>query len=156
MGRPKFTISPWFNCSPFLIFFSVFLFLTSNFTTFFSVNYFAPQSAFAAEDDEPGGEGDEEFETEDEDDFESEEDEELDEEDGETDEEGNTPEEDPNAHLYDIGPAKDQKFEQYTFPWLGNRKAAWWGAQLHILFASFILIKPVSTKTHLSLPFIAL
>ncbi|MDH5763958.1 MAG: cytochrome ubiquinol oxidase subunit I [Nitrospinota bacterium] len=59
-------------------------------------------------------------------------------------------EEDENAYLYDIGPAKDIKPTKelkdgggYTFPGLGNRKATWGAAQLHILFASFILGCPM-------------
>ena len=64
--------------------------------------------------------------------------------------EGEEPVEDENAYLYDIGPAADIKPTKeikdgggYTFPGLGNRKATWGAAQLHILFASFILGCPM-------------
>jgi cytochrome bd-type quinol oxidase subunit 1 len=52
-------------------------------------------------------------------------------------------EEEDKSYLYDIGPAKDHKLEQFTFPVIGNRKAVWLAAQMHILFASFILGCPM-------------
>lgn len=52
-------------------------------------------------------------------------------------------EKEDDSWKYDIGPAKDHKIPTYTFPGLGNRKATWFAAQLHILFASFILGCPM-------------
>jgi cytochrome bd-type quinol oxidase subunit 1 len=93
------------------------------------LNGLGPQTVLAQEDDEEDDEEDEE-----------------DEEDGEEgdesgDEEG--AEEEDLSYLTDIGPAKEIKNEGYTFPGLGNRKATWAAAQLHILFASFILGCPM-------------
>ena len=90
------------------------------------LNGLGPQTVQAQEEDEEDEEDDED-EDEDEDEAEGEE--------GE--------EEDDKAYLYDIGPAKDIKNTAYTFPWLGNRGATWAAAQLHILFASFILGCPM-------------
>ncbi len=52
-------------------------------------------------------------------------------------------EEEDDSWKYDIGPAKEHKISTFTFPGLGNRKATWFAAQLHILFASFILGCPM-------------
>ncbi|MBI4384952.1 MAG: hypothetical protein HY579_13080, partial [Nitrospinae bacterium] len=52
-------------------------------------------------------------------------------------------EEEDDSWKYDIGPAKEHKITTFTFPGLGNRKATWFAAQLHILFASFILGCPM-------------
>ena len=76
-----------------------------------------------------------EFDEEDED-----EDEDEDEEGG--DEEGGEEEEDL-SYLTDIGPAAEHEFEEYSFLGLSNRKFTWAAAQLHILFASFILGCPM-------------
>ena len=101
-----------------------------------SFTLFGPQIVLAEEDDE------EEEEDEDEDEDEDQEGEES--EDGEEGAEGEgEPEEDDMSYLYDIGPAKDIQNEQFVFPGLGNRKATWMAAQLHILFASFILGCPM-------------
>ncbi len=102
-----------------------------------------PQLAFADEDDEFE---DEEFEDEDE---EEEGDEGSSEEEsasteGEAGAEGEAAEEEEDlSYLTDIGPAKDHKYEEFTFPWIGNRKGVWLAAQFHILFASFILGCPM-------------
>ncbi len=90
------------------------------------LNGLGPQIVLAEEDGE------------DEEDDEDEEDEEDSEEAAEEGEE-----EDDKAYLYDIGPAKDIKNTEFIFPGLGNRKAVWGAAQLHILFASFILGCPM-------------
>lgn len=52
-------------------------------------------------------------------------------------------EEDDKAYLTDIGIAKDQVIEPFTFLGFSNRKIIWVAAQLHILFASFILGCPM-------------
>ncbi|MFQ5443994.1 MAG: hypothetical protein ACE5EK_05185, partial [Nitrospinales bacterium] len=65
-----------------------------------------------------------------------------DEEEGEEGEEGEGEEED-DSWKTDIGPAKEIVNEPFTFPFLGNRYATWYAAQLHILFASFILGCPM-------------
>jgi len=52
-------------------------------------------------------------------------------------------EEEDKSYLTDIGPAKDHEFEPYSFMGLSNRKFTWLAAQLHILFASFILGCPM-------------
>lgn len=65
-----------------------------------------------------------------------------DEEGGEEGEEGGAEEEDL-SYLTDIGPAADHEFEEYSFMGLSNRKFTWAAAQLHILFASFILGCPM-------------
>jgi cytochrome d ubiquinol oxidase subunit I len=104
------------------------------------LNILGPQTVLAQEEDEEDEEDDED------------EDEEEGEGDGEEEAatEGEEPVEDENAYLYDIGPAADIKPSKdikdgggYTFPGLGNRKATWGAAQLHILFASFILGCPM-------------
>ena len=79
-------------------------------------------------------------EDEDEEDEFDEEDEDEDEEGG--DEEGGEEEEDL-SYLTDIGPAAEHEFEEYSFLGLSNRKFTWVAAQLHILFASFILGCPM-------------
>lgn len=77
-------------------------------------------------------------------DEEDEEDEEDDEDEEEEEEESPEEEaEDDKAYLYDIGLAKEVKNTDFVFPGLGNRKAVWGAAQLHILFASFILGCPM-------------
>ena len=75
-----------------------------------------------------------EFDEEDED-----EDEDEDEEGGE--EEGG--EEEDLSYLTDIGPAAEHEFEEFSFLGFSNRKFTWVAAQLHILFASFILGCPM-------------
>jgi len=80
-----------------------------------------------------------EFDEEDED-----EEEEEDEEGGEEevfDEEGG--EEEDLSYLTDIGPAAEHEFEEFSFLGFSNRKFTWVAAQLHILFASFILGCPM-------------
>ena len=47
------------------------------------------------------------------------------------------------SYLTDIGPAKDHEFEEVSFLGLSNRKFTWFAAQMHILFASFILGCPM-------------
>ena len=92
------------------------------------------QSLAYAEDDE---EEDEEDEEEEEDGEESSDGEETSEaEDGEEGEED-------LSYLTDIGPAADHEFEEYSFMGFSNRKFTWFAAQLHILFASFILGCPM-------------
>ena len=85
------------------------------------------QSVAYAEEDE-----DDEYDEDDED--------EDDEESGE--EEGEAEEEDL-SYLTDIGPAAEHEFEDYSFLGMSNRKFTWAAAQLHILFASFILGCPM-------------
>ncbi|MCH8208030.1 MAG: hypothetical protein IIA62_03085 [Nitrospinae bacterium] len=103
-----------------------------------------PQAAFAQDEEEAEEDaveeaadassgGDEEYE--DEEEYEEDEEEEEEGEEGE--------EEEDDSWKYDIGPAKDVIAEQFTVPGLGNRKAVWMAAQLHILFASFILGCPM-------------
>ena len=91
-----------------------------------SLNILGPQTVLAEEDEE---------------DEEDEEGEEAAAEEGAEGEEG--AEEEDLSYLTDIGPAKEIKNAPYTFPGLGNRKATWGAAQLHILFASFILGCPM-------------
>lgn len=62
---------------------------------------------------------------------------------GEEEGDGEAEEEDDKAYLTDIGPAKDHEFEAFSFLGLSNRKIVWVAAQLHILFASFILGCPM-------------
>ena len=111
------------------------------------LNSFGPQTVLAQEEDEEDEEDDED-EDEEEGEGDGEEGEEAAE--GEEGAEGEEPVEDENAYLYDIGPAADirpmpdvKDGGGYKFPGLGNRKATWGAAQLHILFASFILGCPM-------------
>ncbi|NIQ02853.1 MAG: hypothetical protein GWM98_22885, partial [Nitrospinaceae bacterium] len=48
-----------------------------------------------------------------------------------------------DAWRYDIGPAKELKADTPTLWNLSNRKFTWFAAQMHILFASFILGCPM-------------
>ncbi|HBP12082.1 MAG TPA: hypothetical protein DD452_09095, partial [Nitrospina sp.] len=57
-------------------------------------------------------------------------------------EEGEEDEEDL-SYLTDIGPAADHEFEEFSFLGFSNRKITWFAAQMHILFASFILGCPM-------------
>jgi cytochrome bd-type quinol oxidase subunit 1 len=105
-------------------------------------NNLGPQTVLAEEEDEE--------DEEDEDEGEGDGGEEASEEEGEAAEGEEAPEVDENAYLYEIGPAADIKPTKeikdgggYKFPGLGNRKATWGAAQLHILFASFILGCPM-------------
>ena len=94
-----------------------------------SFTLFGPQIVAAQEDEEDDEEDEEEDDEEDED---------------EEGEEGEAEaEEEDLSYLYDIGPAKEIQNTQFVFPGLGNRKATWMAAQLHILFASFILGCPM-------------
>ena len=72
-------------------------------------------------------------------DEEYEEDEEDEEDEGE-EEEG---EEEDLSYLTDIGPAAEHEFEEFSFLGFSNRKLTWFAAQMHILFASFILGCPM-------------
>jgi cytochrome d ubiquinol oxidase subunit I len=47
------------------------------------------------------------------------------------------------SYLTDIGPAAEHEFEEFSFLGFSNRKFTWAAAQLHILFASFILGCPM-------------
>jgi len=107
-------------------------------STLYNLNPLGPQIVLAQEDDEEEEEEDDEGEEEDEEEASDEE------EGGEEGEEGaeGEPEEDL-SYLTDIGPAKEIVNEPFTFPGMGNRKATWFAAQLHILFASFILGCPM-------------
>ena len=58
-------------------------------------------------------------------------------------EEEGEPEEEDLSYLTDIGPAAEHEFEDYSFLGMSNRKFTWAAAQLHILFASFILGCPM-------------
>ncbi len=91
-----------------------------------------PSVAYAEEEDEDEDEEDEEDEDEE------------DEEEGEEGEgeEGEGEEEDL-SYLTDIGPAAEHEFGEFSFFGLSNRKFTWFAAQLHILFASFILGCPM-------------
>ena len=71
----------------------------------------------------------------------AEEEEEEDEEDEEEEEEEE--EEEDLSYLTDIGPAADHEFEEFSFLGFSNRKITWFAAQMHILFASFILGCPM-------------
>jgi len=99
-------------------------FLTS---PIFSLN--GPSVAYAEEDEDEEDEEDEDEEDEDE------------EGDGEEAAEGE--EEEDLSYLTDIGPAQDHEFEEFSFLGLSNRKFTWAAAQLHLLFASFILGCPM-------------
>ena len=110
-------------------------FVTSSTSPIFS--FASPSSAYA--EDEEDEEDDEEDE---EDDEEDEEDDEEDEEDSDESAEGEEEGEDL-SYLTDIGPAKDHEFEEVSFLGLSNRKFTWFAAQMHILFASFILGCPM-------------
>ena len=68
------------------------------------------------------------------------EDDEEDEEDEGEEEEG---EEEDLSYLTDIGPAAEHEFEEFSFLDFSNRKLTWFAAQMHILFASFILGCPM-------------
>ena len=68
-------------------------------------------------------------------------DEEDEDEEEEEDEEGG--EEEDLSYLTDIGPAAEHEFEEFSFLGFSNRKFTWVAAQLHILFASFILGCPM-------------
>ena len=101
-----------------------------------SFNILGPQTVLAEEDEEDEEDEDEEDEEEG--------GEEAGAEEGEEGAEGEEGEEEEDlSYLTDIGPAKEIKNAPYTFPGLGNRKATWGAAQLHILFASFILGCPM-------------
>ena len=65
---------------------------------------------------------------------------EEDEEDEGEEEEG---EEEDLSYLTDIGPAAEHEFEEFSFLGFSNRKLTWFAAQMHILFASFILGCPM-------------
>jgi len=93
-------------------------FIPASTSPLFSLN--GPSTAYAEEDEE------------------DEEDEEEEEEAAEGEEEG-----EDLSYLTDIGPAKDHEFEEFSFFGLSNRKFTWAAAQLHILFASFILGCPM-------------
>ena len=66
-----------------------------------------------------------------------------DEDDEESGEEEGEAEEEDLSYLTDIGPAAEHEFEDYSFLGMSNRKFTWAAAQLHILFASFILGCPM-------------
>jgi len=91
-------------------------------------------SVYAEEDDE---------EDEDEDEDEEDEDEGGGDEEGEGEGDEAATEEDDKSYLTDIGPAKEHEFPEYSFMGTSNRKFTWFAAQLHILFASFILGCPM-------------
>ena len=98
-----------------------------------------PTAAWAQDEEEDFGdfeEGDEEEE-----DFGDAEEGEEEGEEGE--EEGEAAEEEDDSWKTDIGLAKEHEFEPYSFLGLSNRKFTWVAAQLHILFASFILGCPM-------------
>ncbi|UCD11732.1 MAG: hypothetical protein JSU88_01160 [Nitrospinaceae bacterium] len=61
----------------------------------------------------------------------------------EGDEEAAGEEEEDLSYLTDIGPAKEHEFEPFSFLGSSNRKFTWFAAQMHILFASFILGCPM-------------
>jgi len=103
-------------------------FIPASTSPLFSLN--GPSTAYAEEDED------------DEDDEDDEEDEEDEEGGGEEAAEGEEEGEDL-SYLTDIGPAKDHEFEEFSFFGLSNRKFTWAAAQLHILFASFILGCPM-------------
>ena len=84
--------------------------------------------------DDVGDDDDHDYEDEDED-------EEGGEEESAGEEEGE--EEEDLSYLTDIGPAAEHEFEDYSFLGMSNRKFTWAAAQLHILFASFILGCPM-------------
>ena len=52
-------------------------------------------------------------------------------------------EEEDLSYLTDIGPAAEHEFEEFSFLGFSNRKLTWFAAQMHILFASFILGCPM-------------
>ena len=90
-----------------------------------------PAIAYAEEDEEFDEEEDEEEE------------EEGEEEGGEEAAEGEEEEGEDLSYLTDIGLAKEHEFEEFSFLGMSNRKFTWFAAQLHILFASFILGCPM-------------
>jgi cytochrome bd-type quinol oxidase subunit 1 len=107
----------------------IFVYLLGHLTPFISV---APNSIFAnlsfqtlayAEDEE--------------------EDDEEDDEDEDEEEGGGEEEAEDLSYLTDIGPAADHEFKEFSFLGMSNRKLTWAAAQLHILFASFILGCPM-------------
>ncbi|MZH04234.1 MAG: hypothetical protein F3743_02390 [Nitrospinae bacterium] len=108
---------------------SPFLTVTSN-PVFSNLNL---QTLAYAEEDEDDEEDEDEDDEEDEDEDEEEE--------GGGEEEGG--EEEDLSYLTDIGPAADHEFEEFSFLGFSNRKFTWAAAQLHILFASFILGCPM-------------
>mgnify|MGYP003961135609 FL=1 len=102
-------------------------FIPASTSPLFSLN--GPSTAYAEEDED---------DEEDEEDEEEEDEEDGGEEAAEGEEEG-----EDLSYLTDIGPAKDHEFEEFSFFGLSNRKFTWAAAQLHILFASFILGCPM-------------
>ena len=68
---------------------------------------------------------------------------EEDEEDEEDEDEEDGEDEEDLSYLTDIGPAADHEFEEFSFLGFSNRKITWFAAQMHILFASFILGCPM-------------
>ena len=73
----------------------------------------------------------------------AEEDDEEDEADEEDEDEEDGEDEEDLSYLTDIGPAADHEFEEFSFLGFSNRKITWFAAQMHILFASFILGCPM-------------
>ena len=122
----------WFKYFTVLILFLFSLVAVPDPVSFDHFDELGPQVAFADEEDEEFEDEDEELEGEEEDEAE-----------GEGEEGEGESEEEDLSYLYDIGPAKEQKIEQFDFPGIGNRKATWVASQLHILFASFILGCPM-------------
>ena len=109
----------------------IFIYLLGHLTPFLSVssnsiilNLSFQTLAYAQDEDE-------EYEEDEEDEGEEEEGEE---------EEG---EEEDLSYLTDIGPAAEHEFEEFSFLGFSNRKLTWFAAQMHILFASFILGCPM-------------
>ncbi len=131
------------------VFFYGLVHLSPSFTLNSSVSFLqwsGPESAFAQDEDEEEEEEEEEEDEEDEEgeEFEGDESAEEDSEEGEEGAEGEgEAEEEDKSYLTDIGLAKEVKNEPFTFPGIGNRKATWFAAQMHILFASFILGCPM-------------
>ncbi len=130
-----------------LIFGLVHLAPTSLVPSFFESNlttWNGPAKAWAQDEEEDFGDfeegGDDFGEVDEEDEFG-----EIDEgEEGEGEgEEGEAAEEEDESWKTDIGLAKEHEFEPYSFMGLSNRKFTWAAAQLHILFASFILGCPM-------------
>ncbi len=96
-----------------------------------SVAFNGPSVAYAEEEEE---DFEEEFD---------EEEEESEEEEGDEEESAEGEEEEDLSYLTDIGPAADHEFGEFSFMGFSNRKITWIAAQLHILFASFILGCPM-------------
>ena len=116
----------------------LFIYLLGHLSPFLPASTISPFTNLSFQSLAYADEEDDDEEDEDEEDEDEGEEEEGGEESTEGEEEGGEEEEDL-SYLTDIGPAAEHEFEEYSFLGFSNRKLTWAAAQLHILFASFIL-----------------